>query len=87
MVSPTQKLRQIDRDPIPTKGLQENTTRLSLQGENTIQDRANLADLVCVNGLKGATRPLMSKAKKYSQVKGYAYYTINKVANCLLDSH
>lgn len=87
MVSPTQKLRQIDRDSIPTKCLQESATRLSLQGENTIQDRANLADLVCVNGLKGATRPLMSKAKKYSQVKGYPYYTINKVANCLFDGH
>ena len=52
-----------------------------------IQDKANLADLVCVNGLKGATRPLMSKAKKYSQVKGYPYYTINKVANRFLDGH
>ena len=87
MESPTQMLRQTDRDPIPTKCLEKNTTRLSLQGENMIQDKANLADLVCVNGLKGATRPLMSKAKKYSQVKGYPYYTINKVANRFLDGH
>ena len=87
MASTIQQLRQIDRDPIPTKCLEENTTRLSLQGETMIQQRANLTALACVNGLEGATRPLMSKAKKHNQVKGYSHCTINKVANCLLDGH
>lgn len=70
MVSTIQQLKQLDKDPIPTKCLEENTTRLSLQGENMTQKRANLTALPHVNGLEEATRPLMSKAKEHSQVKG-----------------
>ena len=49
------------------------------------QKRTNLAASACVNGLEEATRPLMSKAKNHRKIKSDPRYTINKVANCLLD--